>query len=663
MHKKLTYLATTLLILAAISAAYIPGLSGGFFFDDQPNIVDNESLAINALSIKELWHASMSTTTGPLKRPVAMLTLALNHYFSAGNPFYYKVTNLLIHLIATFFVGLLTWLLVKQTNLKAQPGACASVALMTMALWGLHPYNLTSVLYVIQRMTSMAGLFSFIALVIYAYCRPKLAHSISHLYLMFAGVLIAGTLAIFSKESALLLPLQIMVMEITLFRETPLTGKLTRFIRKSLIIGLMLSIAFAFIHKGINTHWASAYAGRDFTLSERVLTETRILWVYLQQILFPNIANMGLFLDDFKISESVLNPISTLFAIVGHLLALMIAIIIRKKIPVISFSILWFYVCHLLESTIFPLELMFEHRNYMAMFGPLFGLIYCIAQIKPSAKLRRAPFLAMLALIIIFGISTAVRASYFGNWVEYALYEAEHHPRSARANFYAGRTFSQLIQLDPANKNFYASKAFEYYNRAEAVGLTRIEPKLGMMQTYTILNQSIPDSLVSQMANQLRTAAPGNNGYYIFKGILDVANVGYPHLISREQVETLYFSALKNQKIRENNRGHANISLALFRCNIAHMCRDGLEYGKEAVKDAPGQIEFKVILASLYLSTGDKYNGNKWLDIAEDQDTLGFFSDTIKALRQGAVVTFGPSRTSSVHSNPKILSNKNSHDN
>jgi hypothetical protein len=642
--RKFTYFVAVLTILSAISLAYFPGLSGGFMFDDQPNIVDNQSLAVSSLSVDELWHASFSTATGPLKRPVAMLTLALNHYFSVTHPFYYKVTNLVIHLLSTLFVGALAWLLVKQTPLRTQTRVCASAALLTMALWGLHPYNLTSVLYVIQRMTSLAGLFSFTALVIYAYCRPRLAYSNLHLYLMPVGVLMAGTLAIFSKESALLLPLQIMVLEITLFRETPLPGRIARTIRKLLIIGLIASITLAFIKQGMQTDWISAYAGRDFSLFERVLTESRILWVYLQQILLPNIATMGLFLDDFEISKSWLQPPSTIIAVITHLLALMTAILIRKKIPVLSFSILWFYACHLLESTIFPLELMFEHRNYMAMFGPIFGLVYCAFQIKPSMRLRQAPLLAMLALTVIFAISTTVRASYFGNWIEYALYEAEHHPESARANFYAGRTFSQLIQLHPINKEFYAEKAFGYYNRAESVDRTRIEPKIGMMQTYVTLNQPIPDTLISQMANQLRTAAPGNNGYYISKGILDVANVGYPKLISRQQVEALYLSALENSKIRGNNRGYVNISMALFKCNVLQACREGIPFAEEAIVDAPGLIEFKVILASLYLMAGEKSTGNKWLDIAERQDSLGYFTPQISALKQGAVIIFGAAR-------------------
>ena len=491
-------------------------------------------------------------------------------------------------------------------------------------------------------MTSLSAMFSLMALTIYAYTRPRLEQKISHLVFMTAGVTIAGALAIFSKESALLLPLQIAVLEITLFRNSPLIHPVSQRIRKLLLLGIFAAITAAFIHKGIRTDWTSAYLNRDFTLLERILTEQRILWTYIQQILAPHIPSMGLFLDDFELSQTPFQPISTLFAIIGHITLLVIGVFARKRNPVLSFAILWFYSSHLLESTIFPLELMFEHRNYLAMLGPIYGLVYFVFQISPSEKLRRLPMLGMLALTLILGISTAIRASYFGNWIEYAMYEADHHPNSSRANFYAGRTLSQLMQRDPANQKFYADKAFEYYDRAESVDRTRVEPLIGKMQTYIIMEQQIPDALMTQLGNKLREASPGNNGYYIFKGIVDTAAIGYPRLISKRQLEFVYESTLHNRKFRGQNLGHALISYALLKCNILDSCTEGLEYGERAVKAAPGYVEFKVILGSLYLSTGDTMRGENWLAIAKKQDKLGYFASTFEMIDQGAHITFGP---------------------
>jgi hypothetical protein len=642
MSQKIKFIALPLLLLIAIVAAYIPGLSGGFMFDDYPHIVDNDTLAIPTLTPQALWHAALSSNAGPLKRPVSMLSLAINHHYAGLTPFAYKLTNVFIHLLATIFVGMLAWLITRQTALKENTAACASIAFFSMAIWGLHPYNLTSVLYVIQRMTSLSGMFSLMALVIYAYTRPRIEQKISHAVFMIAGVTVAGALAIFSKENALLLPLQIAVLEITLFRNSPLIHPVSQRIRKLLLLGIFIAISAAFIHKGIRTDWSSAYLNRDFTLLERILTEQRILWTYIQQILVPHIPSMGLFLDDFQLSQTPFQPISTLFAIFGHIALLVIGVFARKKNPVLSFAILWFYSSHLLESTIFPLELMFEHRNYLAMLGPIYGLVFFIFQISPSEKLRRLPMLGMLTFTLILGVSTAVRASYFGNWIEYAMYEADHHPNSSRANFYAGRTLSQLMQRDPTNQKFYADKAFEYYDRAESVDRTRIEPLIGKMQTYIIMEQKVPDALMVQLGNKLRNASPGNNAYYIFKGIIDTAAIGYPSLISKRQLEFAYTSTLQNRKFRGQNLGHALISYALLKCNILDSCIEGLEYGERAVKAAPGYVEFKVILGSLYLSTGDTMRGRTWLAIAKKQDKLGYFAGTFNAIDQGAHVTFGP---------------------
>jgi hypothetical protein len=73
-------------------------------------------------------------------------------------------------------------------------------------------------------------------------------------------------------------------------------------------------------------------------------------------------------------------------------------------------------------------------------------------------------------------------------------------------------------------------------------------------------------------------------------------------------------------------------------------CHEGLEYGERAVKAAPGYVEFKVILGSMYLQTGDQVQGKKWIAAARKQDKLGYFAATFDAIDQGATVSFGPQR-------------------
>jgi hypothetical protein len=638
--KNFLYVSLALLVVVV---AYLPGLHSGFLFDDHPHIVDNTALEIPKLSIANLYHASLSSNAGPLKRPVAMLTLAVNHYYSGHNPFDYIVTNIAIHLLAALGVLALAYLIATALGKHQKKRAIAPLhfALLAMLIWGLHPYNLTSVLYIIQRMTSLAGLFSILALVIFVFYRTRLSESPRNLFFMGFGVAVAGTLAIFSKENALLLPIQIAVLEWTIFATLANTPNYWLKLRKWILILGGTTIALFALEKLVMTDWVVSYQGRGFSLEERLLTEQRILLIYLRQIVLPDITSMGLFLDDLPISTSLLNPLTTILALALHIALILAALRYRVKQPVFSFAVLWFYSSHLLESTVFPLELMFEHRNYLAMIGPVIAIVYYASGIRIREQ-HRIAYAFICAFIGLLGVATAVRASYFGDPVAYALYEAEHHPKSSRANFYAGRTMSQMMLADAENKNFYFQKALNYYNKAEQANNQTIEPLIAESQTYLAAGKQINPTLLVSLQKKLSSAPPGNNGYYIAKGLLEIGRIGYPNKITKEQLDNIFTAALSNPKVQGDNRGHILIAYGMTYCNYLKMCDKAVLMTEQAVKSAPSYTEFKVILASLYGIVGDKSNAQKWTAIAEKEDKLKYFAEQIKALKSGAEITWGP---------------------
>ena len=144
-------------LLALVMLAYLPGLRGPFVFDDYPNIVNNPTVAVTTLTAQNLYTAASSNTSGPLGRPLAALSFALDHYRAGGfYPLAFKLTNLAIHLLNVLLVYALVGRVARR--LGAGEGS-AAVALFTALLWGLHPLQLTSVLYVVQRMTSLSALW------------------------------------------------------------------------------------------------------------------------------------------------------------------------------------------------------------------------------------------------------------------------------------------------------------------------------------------------------------------------------------------------------------------------------------------------------------------------------------------------------------------------
>ncbi|SMG62490.1 conserved hypothetical protein, membrane, partial [methanotrophic bacterial endosymbiont of Bathymodiolus sp.] len=61
----------------------------------------------------------------------------------------------------------------------------------------------------------------------------------------------------------------------------------------------------------------ASYGGRPFSLSERLWTESRVLWFYLSLLFIPDITNMGLFHDDIAVSHGWFQPVTTLVSVIS----------------------------------------------------------------------------------------------------------------------------------------------------------------------------------------------------------------------------------------------------------------------------------------------------------------------------------------------------------
>ena len=193
-------------MLAAVAACFLlPGLSGGFVFDDRPNIIENTVLHVSRLNLDDLLYAAYSFQPGHGTRSLSMLSFALDYWRGDGlNPRVFKSTNLLIHALTTFALALMLRRLL--TLAQWPPRRAAMGALVLALLWAIHPLQVSSVLYVVQRMQTLVTLFMVLALWAYMGMRhAQMEGRRSRLQ----GVLtvLFWVLGFAAKEDALLLPL------------------------------------------------------------------------------------------------------------------------------------------------------------------------------------------------------------------------------------------------------------------------------------------------------------------------------------------------------------------------------------------------------------------------------------------------------------------------
>lgn len=248
------------------------------------------------------------------------------------------------------------------------------IALAVLALWLVHPLQLSAAFLVVQRMTILANGLMVAGLLIYLrlICDSRAADLRTAL-LALAALGGFGALAFLAKENGPLIFVYATALNLTLL--APALARFDSGPRRLIwagTLGMTVLLVAALLWQVRDP--AAAYAMRDFTLGERLLSEARILWQYLQGILLPKLGSGGIYHDDFLVSRSVLQPWITLPAVTAWATALLFALVQPRRFPLASFAVLWFAAGHLIESTFIPLELYFEHRNYLAMLGPLLAV-------------------------------------------------------------------------------------------------------------------------------------------------------------------------------------------------------------------------------------------------------------------------------------------------
>ena len=423
---------------------YLPGLNGSFVLDDYRNIVTNKGIHVEGFTpeaLSQLFVGADGKTRIISSRPVAMLSFAMNYFIGGLEPYGFKLMNLLIHLCTGWTIFLvMSWIfranrLLENNIYHPLKSNCSRwIALLTTIIWLIHPLNVSTVLYSVQRMAQLSALFTLLGFAAYLRCRLLQLENtrFTGRLALFTGLFICWPLGILSKENAIILPLLCFVAEITLFRFVAISVLLRR-LHHILVLAIFITVAYLLYNPDFVL---SVYRdNRDFTLGQRLMTESRVLWVYVHSLLLPDLTRMGLFLDDFLLSTGFLNPMSTLLSTVAWCAVLLTAIFMRQCLPILSFSILWFLTGHILESSFIGLEIAFEHRNYLPGIGVILCLSWCVVTLYQQQERLRPVFrLTGIGILILLISLTLLRNHQWSTSWKYTNTEVRHHPLSYRAN-------------------------------------------------------------------------------------------------------------------------------------------------------------------------------------------------------------------------------------
>ncbi|MDY6855836.1 MAG: tetratricopeptide repeat protein [Thermodesulfobacteriota bacterium] len=346
-------------------------------------------------------------------RPLSVFTLALNYHWGKEDTFGYHIVNLSFHMITAFILFLFLYKTFRLNSCNEFLKTKAyHISLFGSILWAIHPIQTQAVTYLVQRMAILAALFTIMSVYFYANFRTTKRR------IFLLGMTLSSLFAFASKENTVVLPFLILIYEWLFFQR----GKLSFFLVKHLIIGVFVillgltAITMILGGPGITTSLFEVFnnnnlPGRDFSAIERLLTEQRVILYYLSLIFFPSLERFNLD-HDFKVSHGWLDPPTTLLSAFIIVSLIVLAWRKRREFPFISWVICWYFLTLLVESSVFNLELIFEHRAYLSsmLVFPLIVIgIFSVEKLSIQKKIPYISGVILVFLIIIFGYATFQR--------------------------------------------------------------------------------------------------------------------------------------------------------------------------------------------------------------------------------------------------------------
>jgi len=433
-------------------AVYLNSFSVPFIFDDYPNILDNPSIRMTAVDFDNLHAAAVESHAS--RRPIANVSFALNYLAGGYDVKGYHLVNILIHVVngvLVYFVCLI--LLNRNQALVGQRTASSRrmrlVALLAAAVFIAHPVQVQAVTYIVQRMTSMATMFYLMSLLLYLLGRQREDWPGRGAYWSAAFAL--WLLALHSKEIAATLPIVLVMIEYFLFRGS----------RKAwaglhpgvLLFSLMASIGVVFLYLGSDpgASIAAQYTEHGITPGERLLTELRVVVFYLSLLVLPLPSRLSLE-HTFAVSHGLTDPISTLIAATFLLALIITAARLCRRHPILSLCITWFLITLSIESSFIGLELAFEHRLYLPMFGFALATAYLFSLTPVRHRTIAIGFGG--AMVVALAAASIARNT---DWQDAAVLWADtasKNPSSYRAQNNLGRALMQQDKHEQAEHAF-----------------------------------------------------------------------------------------------------------------------------------------------------------------------------------------------------------------
>ena len=460
-----------IIILCALGAiVYSNSFDNAFQFDDYLSIVQNPAIK-DISAVKKIFNFWPT-------RFITYFSIALNYHFGQLDVLGYHLFNLLIHLGA----GILTWWLVLLTfstpAMRDDESAkyAKTIAFFAGAIFIVHPIQTQAVTYVVQRATSLAGLFYLLSLTFYIKARLSQEEGgvLSWKY-YYSGAILSAIIAMFSKEMTVTLPIMILLYEFCFLKAKK------GIVLKQLIpfLCMLFVIPFTmFITKSVDFLEAKRISeiGSHISSCSYLLTQLRVIMTYFRLLFIPVNQNIDY---DYPVAKNIMD-LPMLASIVVLVLIIILAIKIFSRRRLISFAVFWFFLTILPESSIISIrDVIAEHRLYLPAVGYSIFLTGAIFYFFRNNMVRIA-ITVMSIIVICYSALTYARNFVWENGVSLWSDSISKSPQKARPYNNRGFAyaledkfdqaiydFTKAIQIDPSYAEAFNNRGMAHADKGD----------------------------------------------------------------------------------------------------------------------------------------------------------------------------------------------------
>ncbi len=383
------------IVLTALTIfVYRPAWNGGFLWDDDVYITNNELLTAPD-GLRRIWFSLDSPSQ---YFPLVYTTFRVEHALWGLNPAGYHWVNLVLHISN----ALLVWLVLVRLKV---PGAW-----LAGAIFALHPVQVESVAWITERKNVLMGFFFLLTLLAWiAFVDGKTRRR----WLFYGLAFILYLFALSAKTTACTLPAALFL---TLWlQHKPIDWRRIVQIIPFLVLGIAMGV--------LAMWWERYHQGTSraiFTFLspiERILVASRAVWFYLSKLFWPS--NLTFIYPRWDIAPThLLNYVWLLagFALcvaiyflrryAGRSVEVAAAFFVATLSPVLGFIMLY----------TFRYTFVADHYQYLACIGPIALASAGLANLADTFKHSRTLILsAGLGVVAVLATLTWRQAAMYGN--------------------------------------------------------------------------------------------------------------------------------------------------------------------------------------------------------------------------------------------------------